>query len=154
MGLQLRLLIKRLDMQEVQHTLLQNIDVLRRLNPVPPRHLLYWSFLVQLCPPRYGITTILFDLSEPIRALQVHPELRSGIESLSQPLCRFRRNCPLAGNQLTYQTGRPPENLCKFYLAPSTRLDFLPNELTRRKHLSRSSIHYLHDHHLSRFIQW
>src|ERR1700677_4155764 len=81
---QLRLLIKRLDMQEVQHALLQNIDVFGRLNPKPPHHLLYWSLLIQLCSPRYGITAVVLDLGESIRTLQIHPELRSSIESLSQ----------------------------------------------------------------------
>src|ERR1039458_4351454 len=99
---QLRLFIKRLDMQEVQHTLFQNVDVLSRLNPVSPHHLLDRSFLLYLSPPRYRIAAILFHLSKPIRAFQIHPELRSSIESLSQPLCRLRSNCPLSANELTY----------------------------------------------------
>ena len=57
-------------------------------------------------------------------------------------------------SSLTRRGGRPRISASSTWLHPRASIAPPPNELTRRKHLSRSSLHYLHDHHLFRFIQW
>src|ERR1017187_2374471 len=137
-------------MEEVANAFLQYIDIVCWFYPVTPHHFFHRRLLIHLGTTRDSITLVMLEPGQLIRAFQIQPELCTGSKCCCQPLCGFWRNSALGTDQFTNQPGRPTNNFGKLDLAPAARLNFLLDELARRKYLCRSSLcrfHAVHPRH-------